>query len=187
MTYEIIRNHQDYEILNEYPHTIRRKRDGRITSEWIDQKGYVRIKLSQKIYMKHRIIAEQFIENDDPETKTQVDHINHDRSDNRIENLRWISNRDNCKNKSKHCGFEYVFISELDEDNSFEIDSYRGHEFMDYYYNLADDEFYLKTADNMFRRLRVCNDRDQEFVLLKDIDNKPFKVYLRLFKSFYGI
>ena len=187
MSFEVIRNHEDYEILNEYPHTIRRRRDGRVNSEWYNNKGYVTVKLNQKSYKKHRIIAEQFIENDDPDTKTQVDHINHDRSDNRIENLRWISNRDNCKNKSYHKGVEYTFITELDEGNSFEIDEYRNHEFINYYFNLEDEEFYLKTADNMYRRLHVCVDRGNEFVLLKDVDHKPFKIYLKSFRQQYNL
>ena len=88
MTFEVLRNHPNYEILNVYPHTIRRRRDSHIISEWYDTKGYTVVKLNQKAYKKHRIIAEQYIENDDPATKTQVDYINHNRTDNRITNLR---------------------------------------------------------------------------------------------------
>lgn len=39
----------------------------------------------------HRIKATAFIPNPNPETHTQVDHINHVRDDNRIENLRWVT------------------------------------------------------------------------------------------------
>ena len=187
MSYVELVNHSDYEILNEYPHTIRCKRDGRVINESFDQKGYVRIRLNGKQYRKHRLIAKQFIENDDPDTKTQVDHINHDRSDNRIDNLRWISNRDNCKNKSRHLGVEYTFITELNEYKSFEIDSYRGREFTDYYYNMEDDQFYLKTSDNMYRQLHVNVDRGSEFVLLNDVNHKPFKIYLKSFKRQYNL
>ena len=184
MTYEIIRNHTDYEILNEYPHTIRRKRDGRINGEWFNQKGYVEVKLNGHNYKKHRIIAEQFIPNTN--NLPQVDHRNHNRSDNRIENLTWVTNQVNCKNKSIHRGIEYVFITELDEDKSFEITNYRGREFVDYYYSL-DDEFYVKTSDNMYRRLHVCDDKGSEFVIFNDINNKPLKVYIKSFKWYFGI
>ena len=45
----------------------------------------------------HRIIAFTFIENDDPQKKTQVDHINEDKKDNCVENLRWITPSDNVQ------------------------------------------------------------------------------------------
>ena len=186
MSFVLLRNHPDYEILTEYPHTIRRHRDQYQISEWFDQKGYVKLKMNQKAYMKHRIIAEQFIENDDP-NKNQVDHINHNRSDNRIDNLRWISNRDNCKNKSRHRGIEYTFITELDEDNSIEINEYKGHEFSNYYYDLAEDQFYLQTADNLYRRLHISNDRGNEYIIMNDVNNKSVKVTINTFKVYYGI
>lgn len=45
----------------------------------------------------HRIVARCFIPNDDPENKTMVDHINGNRVDYRIENLRWVSASENSK------------------------------------------------------------------------------------------
>jgi hypothetical protein len=43
----------------------------------------------------HRIVADHFIENDNTEKKTQVNHKNKQRNDNRIENLEWITPSDN--------------------------------------------------------------------------------------------
>ena len=63
----------DYEIFNQYPYPIRRKGSDKVISEWITDKGYVRCKLNGKPIDKHRIIALQFIENDDPESKPFID------------------------------------------------------------------------------------------------------------------
>ena len=65
-------------------------------------KGYLRISLrndnkQQKNYLIHRLIAEHYIPN--PEGKPQVDHKNRNRTDNRVENLRWATNGENNHNK----------------------------------------------------------------------------------------
>ena len=61
-------------------------------------KGYYRMKLSDKGISKrvmlHRIIAEAFIPN--LENKKVINHINCDRKDNRIENLEWTTQSENC-------------------------------------------------------------------------------------------
>lgn len=44
----------------------------------------------------HRLVAEAFLPN--PENKKCVDHINTDRHDNRVENLRWVTARENVNN-----------------------------------------------------------------------------------------
>lgn len=49
----------------------------------------------------HRIIAKTFIQNDDPETRTDVDHKNRVRTDNRACNLRWSTKSENNHNDSK--------------------------------------------------------------------------------------
>ena len=49
----------------------------------------------------HRIVAFQKVPNDDPIHKTYVDHINHDKHDNRPENLRWSTPMQNANNCSK--------------------------------------------------------------------------------------
>lgn len=57
-----------------------------------------------KIYRKsiHRLVAEAFIPN--VEGKKQVNHINHNRLDNRIENLEWVTVSENIKHSHQKAG-----------------------------------------------------------------------------------
>lgn len=51
----------------------------------------------------HRLVAKAFIPN--PENKPEIDHINTNQSDNRVENLRWVTSKENSNNPItiKHC------------------------------------------------------------------------------------
>ena len=120
----------DYEIYTEYPYQIRRKSNKRIIKESKQHKNkdnsYIVCMLNQKLYLKHRLIALQFIENDDPDNKSFIDHINHIRSDNRIENLRWVNNSENIKNRSYYKNNIFEYTANIDED-SIVVDTYNNH------------------------------------------------------------
>lgn len=56
--------------------------------------GYYCIRINQKSFTVHRLVAETFILN--PDNKPYVNHINSIKTDNRVENLEWITQKDNC-------------------------------------------------------------------------------------------
>lgn len=69
--------------------------------------NYLQAKLwkQNKMYSKyvHRLVADAFLENS--ENKPTVDHINRNRTDNRVENLRWATRSEQAKNTS-NVGFD---------------------------------------------------------------------------------
>lgn len=62
-------------------------------------KGYLQVQYKKKVYRVHRIIWE--IHYGPIPEGMQIDHISHDRKDNRIENLRLVTPLDNAKNRTK--------------------------------------------------------------------------------------
>lgn len=68
-----------------------------------DEDGYLRAKLHDKNSTKyigiHKLVAQAFIPN--PENKPQVNHINGDKTDNRVNNLEWVTASENNYHKFK--------------------------------------------------------------------------------------
>ena len=61
----------------------------------LNPKEYLKFKLHQRIYLVHRIIASAFLS---PQPNCVVDHIDRNRLNNAVENLRYLSQKENSYN-----------------------------------------------------------------------------------------
>lgn len=77
-----------------------KKGDWVITTKLLNKNGYYRTDISNKHILIHRLIAYAYLGLDINNTKIQVDHINLDRSDNRVCNLRLVTNQQNQFNRN---------------------------------------------------------------------------------------
>ena len=86
---------------------VKNKKTGRILKVSTRKDGYCQVMLGRKtipLYI-HRLVAIAFLPN--PDNLPQVDHINGNKSDNRLENLRWVNGSDN----NLGCGYHERGIS----------------------------------------------------------------------------
>ena len=181
---------KDYEISNKYPHNIRRKGTKRNISIKVDKTdGYVKCALNRKKYKHHRIVALQFIPNNNPD-KNEVDHINRIRNDNHISNLRWTTPAENNENRGYQTSFNeipYIFTNEID-DESIEIRSYGNRELENYYYDFNLDQFYHREEDGKYRLLNVIHrKRGCDCVHMYDKNNVRFELSPNKFKKLYDL
>ncbi len=77
-----------------------RAKAGSIAGCLDSRSGYVRVRVKGKLYLAHRIVWE-LLKGKIPE-KMEIDHINHVRSDNRIDNLRVVDSTANSRNQKRH-------------------------------------------------------------------------------------
>lgn len=93
-----IKHYEGYEVSN--IGNVRHK--GRILNQ-AKLNGYSKVVLykgKQRTHFQvHRLVADAFIVKNN-ESQTVVDHINNDRGDNRVENLRWVTHSQNGMNRS---------------------------------------------------------------------------------------
>ena len=115
MTEEVWRDVKGYEGLYQVSNmgrvkSLERKdRFGRVIKERIlepavTHNGYLRVGLhvdgKRKMLRVHRLVCEAFHEN--PDNKSEVNHVNENKTDNRACNLEWSTRTENCNHGSRN-------------------------------------------------------------------------------------
>lgn len=80
-------------------------REAKLLKPYTNQCGYLRVDIkteSRRTYLVHQLVALAFIPNDNPIEKDTVDHIDNDKTNNSVDNLRWLSRADNIRAYQEH-------------------------------------------------------------------------------------
>ena len=93
------------EILKRYPKSCRyggRRDYYQVVNVKPNASGYlqVNVPIRNTTTLVHRLVAEAFIDN--PQGYTEIDHLNRNKSDNSVTNLRWVTHSENMRNSTMH-------------------------------------------------------------------------------------
>jgi hypothetical protein len=158
--FEPIRNYEEYYSINRSGEIMSNKTK-RILKPRLNKYGYLRVNLYKKTIVKtfyiYRLLALQFLPN--PYNYPLIDHIDQNKNNNSLDNLRWTTisvNNRNC-NKQNKSGFPNIMINQW---GSFRVMLYLNNK------RVFDKSF--KTLDE------ALSERDWAFDML-GIENNCYK------------
>lgn len=96
---------------------------------------HLRINGKDRTFLQHWLIVKLFIDPNYSNKTHDIDHINRNRTDNRIENLRIVSKSANQINRGGHHGIKYTFKENIGDNEVVDIDG-------NIFYSKEFDKFY---------------------------------------------
>lgn len=112
--WKTIEGYENYEVST--AGNVRNKSTGRILKPYENGVGYLQVGLckdgKRKKILVHKLVASVWIPN--PHNYDTVSHINHDREDNSVDNLQWMS-KSNCGKNTAKPKMKKVYCYELDQ------------------------------------------------------------------------
>ena len=156
-------------------------KNGKLMKGSYTKDGYIIYKFyvngKQKNIFYHTIIVKMFIKKDFNSNVEEVDHLDHNRTNNNIENLCVVSRRENQRNVSKSWnGKEFNYVNDIGK-------SLVINEEAKIYYSLDLDKFYMYiNQTNKYKELHVCLDRGYPYIQYS-YNNKHHKFSINKFKK----
>ena len=167
----------DYEIEVEPPHRIRKRSNKRIVSQFVERTGYVCVHLNREKYYYHRILARHFIPN--PDNLPQVDHIDRNKTNNSIENLRWVSAGENLRNRTMRPYGRYEYLNTAPNDVT-EITSFNDVEYPanKYYFCFENDRVVKRINEHKWQWLAQTPQNGYLRINMKDTNGRNHQIYM---------
>lgn len=131
-------------------------KNNKFLKQSVDSVGYLRINLCKDGIVKqhriHKLLAEHFLEN--PSNYLHIDHINRDRQNNSIDNLRWCSPRQNSQNRGV---FESEYGHNIDKTKygKFQVRFYDKNKKTIYSKNFKTHKEAIKARDDFLNNLNI--------------------------------
>lgn len=152
-----------------------------------DKDKYLRIHISykdiDKIVLAHRFIWECF-NNEILDKNIEIDHINRNKQDNRIENLRKASRTINSLNR-----FNNKEVEKLPGDH-VPINNYNSHEFINIYFSPSTNCIYKSIDDYLFEipfKIHKTHGYNYPAILVRNINNKQVHISLNKLRKNLGL
>lgn len=179
MFYVTIEGYSNYKINPDG--NVKNVKTNKVLKPHLKKNGYYCVNLSRNGKCKtkyiHKLVAESFLTKYD--AKHVVDHINGVKTDNRIENLRYISSSMNSRNKLSSNKIKYKFVNDLPI-NSLYITHVKGIDVseLNMFYNKNTKEFYMKMETNKYRIMHKVKSSKQ-YMINFQYNNKSISYSLK--------
>jgi hypothetical protein len=154
---------------------VRNDQTGRTLRPAVDHGGYLRVSLWNQGHETkcsvHRLVVQEFVA-PIPEGM-EVDHIDRNRTNNRVENLTIVSRGENERNKSRYKGRDVDYVDEL-PDGAEPLLEVRGRQLAGGYYRSGNDFFV--SVHEQYRRLTHTRCRNSWQVVVRTPDGQKVTI-----------
>ena len=177
MAFQPLRDFEDsYEIEIDPPHRIRRIGSDRFVTPYLHRaSGYMCVRLNDGIYKLHRILAKHFLPN--PDDLPEIDHIDRDKTNNSIENLRWISRSENLRNRGQYTRQRPEYLTTPPNDIT-EIRTFNDVEYEEnkYFFCFEDDIVVMRINDHKWLLLAQTSQNGYLRINMKDTNGRNHQI-----------